>query len=185
MRYSRGSCTAGRDIAAVFQWVRGFTRVFRFLGRQSTYPYHASNLCTVFTQRFPYPGSLIIPLHSSRCAAGRCSMPPFVTESTRATRCVNALFPRVLHRGSRHCCRVPVGTRLYSGVSFPWSTKHIPISRFQPLYCIHTEVSISRVAHYPALQFPVRSRALQHVARRHRKHPSHRLRFRCIRAIVQ
>jgi len=39
----------------------------------------------------------------------------------------------------------------------------------------HTEVSISRVAHQPAPKYPLSSRALEHVARRHRKHPNHPL----------
>ena len=43
------------------------------------------------------------------------------------------------------------------------------------LYCIHTAVSIARVAHYPSPQLPVGSRAPEHVACRHRKHPSHPL----------
>jgi len=48
----------------------------------------------IFAERSPYPGSPINPLHNYLLAAGRWSMSPVVTESTRITRCVLALLPR-------------------------------------------------------------------------------------------
>ena len=73
----------------------------------------------------------------------------------------NVLLP--YFRGSWLGCFVSQGDKAPTDSTLPF------------LYCNHTAVSISRVAQQPAPQLPIGRRALEHVACRHRNHPSHPL----------